>query len=1050
MSDTIVIRKLIAFIFLLCVISCSNHPGGQKDSKINSFRSLGKQFMAPPKEYGTLPFFVWNGDITENLIDDYMKMFSEAGCGGVIVHPRPGLITEYLSDRWFDLFSYTVEKGKEYDMEVWIYDENSYPSGFAGGHVPDRMPESYNQGQGLKMYSFDILPDTADRFFLILKEIDGRFHEIIDPAGEVGNSGKYCLFEKTYYAKSPWYAGFSYVDLLYKGVTDKFVEITLNGYEKACGDEFGKTVPGTFTDEPSINSPSGVRWTPDLFDTFLKERGYDLKTSLPSLFEETGDWKKVRHDYYKTLLSMFIERWSVPYYEYCEEKNLEFTGHYWEHSWPANYHSPDVMAMYAWHQRPAIDMLFNQFDEVSPHAQFGNIRSVKELASVANQMGRHRTLSETYGGSGWDLTFADMKRLGDWEYALGVNSMNQHLTYCTLAGARKYDYPPSFTYHEPWWNDYRQLNLHFARLSLALSSGTQQNDILVLEPTTTGWLYDSYVNENDTFFMIGSRFQNFVTTLEKSQVEFDLGSEDIIARNGLVKNNELVVGKRSYTTVIVPPMTENMENSTFRLLEKFVASDGRLIAFSHPDKIEGAQNDTISAFFDKNADKIISLDSLTKNSMKELPVSDDLIFTSLSGGNLYHHKRELTDGRLVFLANSSLEQPGAGTILITGRDALELNTLTGKIVDYKETVNGNKITLDFELPPAGSLLLFISERKMTGYDMPEETVTQSPVPPVSDISVKRDKPNVLTIDFCDLILGGEMFRDLHTYDAADKVFKYHGFANGNPWNTSVQFKTETVDRDTFGLNTGFTAVYHFSTEGNPDLTDARVVIERPWLWKVTINGNEVSAEDGKWWLDKDFGVYQCSSYIRNGENTITVSSNPMSIHAEIEPVYILGNFSLKSAARGWIITPPPSNYIAGSWKEQGMPFYPDRISYTKEFEVAGENGNYLLKLGKWNGTIAEVIVNGEAAGVIAYPPYTLDLSGHFRPGRNTVEVKVVGSNKNLLGPFHIDARPGLAAPAYWRNVSCYPPGAEYNIIDYGIMDDFYLFAEKHTSQNNPE
>ena len=36
-------------------------------------------------------------------------------------------------------------------MKVWIYDENSYPSGFAGGHVPDQMPESYNQGQGLRM-----------------------------------------------------------------------------------------------------------------------------------------------------------------------------------------------------------------------------------------------------------------------------------------------------------------------------------------------------------------------------------------------------------------------------------------------------------------------------------------------------------------------------------------------------------------------------------------------------------------------------------------------------------------------------------------------------------------------------------------------------------------------------------------------------------------------------------------------------------------------------------------------------------------------------------
>ena len=43
----------------------------------------------------------------------------------------------------------------------------------------------------------------------------------------------------------------------------------------------------------------------------------------------------------------------------------------------------------------------NQYQE-NVHAQFGNVRSVKELASVINQMGLKRNLSETYGGSGWE------------------------------------------------------------------------------------------------------------------------------------------------------------------------------------------------------------------------------------------------------------------------------------------------------------------------------------------------------------------------------------------------------------------------------------------------------------------------------------------------------------------------------------------------------------------------------------------------------------------------------------------------------------------------
>jgi hypothetical protein len=117
----------------------------------------------------------------------------------------------------------------------------------------------------------------------------------------------------------------------------------------------------------------------------------------------------------------------------------------------------------------------------------------KLLFSVAaNKLDRKRTLCETYGGSGCQLTFKEMKRLGDWQYALGVNFMNQHLSLMTLTGTRKYDYPQIFSYHSPWWNHYGTLNHYFTRLSLALSSGQQRNKILIIEPTTTAWMYSVY------------------------------------------------------------------------------------------------------------------------------------------------------------------------------------------------------------------------------------------------------------------------------------------------------------------------------------------------------------------------------------------------------------------------------------------------------------------------------------------------------------------------------------------------------------------------------
>jgi hypothetical protein len=1007
--------------------------------KVPDFATLSSQFSEPPREYTTAPFFVWNAEITKEEIDNYMISFKNSGSSQVIVHPRPGLVTEYLSDNWFELFQYTVEKGKDLGMDVWIYDENSYPSGFAGGHVPDLMPESYNQGQGLKMTKFEILPDTCDKYYLCLKEDNGAFTDITASlSNEKGKTGKYRLFSKTYNGKTDWYGGFSYVDLLYPGVTQKFIEVTMTGYEKYLGTEFGKTVPGTFTDEPQINSPGGIRWTPDLFEVFMKQWHYDLRPQLPSLYEEVGDWKKIRHNYTQTLLQLFIDRWAKPWYAYCEEKGLKFTGHYWEHEWPNMRSGGDNMAMYAWHQVPAIDMLFNQWDDSTSKAQFGNVRAVKELASAANQTGRQRKLSETYGGSGWDLTFTDMKRNGDWEYALGVNLMNQHLTYFTMAGARKYDYPPTFDYHEPWWNNYKYLNDHYARLSLALSAGRQINDILILEPTTSTWLYDSYAKRNQKNTDIGQAFQTFVTKLEKSQVEYDLGSENMIKDMGSVAKGKFVIGQAGYSRVVIPPMTENLDLATYKLLERFVSNGGILIAFSVPTLVDGSINEGLKEFFNRNADKIIVLDYLTPEIISKHFANTDLGFEGVTGGALYHHRRILADGQIVFLVNSSLTETVNGSLKTTGKDAIEMNTLSGEVYGYPNQQDGDRISLSYSVPPAGSLLLFIPVTKQVDYPVPAKNEIMNPVQFSSPLTITRNDDNALMIDFCDIEVGNELTKDLHTYNAADKVYKYYGFKNGNPWNTSVQFKTNIVDRDTFGLNTGFTATYHFTIKGKFDIANLKAVVERTSLWTVSVNGTVVKPEEGKWWLDRSFSVFKIGTIVKTGDNTITLKTSPMKIHAEVEPVYIVGDFSVNPAVKGWVIEAPASVYTTGSWKNQGLPFYSWGVTYSKEFNIEKTEGKWEIGLGKWNGTVAEVSVNGQPATVIAFPPYNTDVTRLIKPGINKIDVKVIGSLKNLLGPHHNNPKPGFVSPWIWRNVKGYPAGADYQLLDYGLFEEFVL------------
>ncbi|MGD0583557.1 MAG: glycosyl hydrolase [Bacteroidales bacterium] len=1035
-----------AFILIACCTLFINHSCKEKeddDVKVKDFKTLQSQFKEPPAEYTTAPFFVWNADITKDEIDKFLTDFKNAGSRQVFIHPRPGLITEYLSEKWFDLFKYTVRKGKELGMKIWIYDENSYPSGFAGGHVPAEMPESYNQGEGLEMKRVENLPDTTDKYFIVLKEENGVYSDITSAlASEKGKFGEYCLFYKIYNGKSDWYGGFSYVDLLYPGVTQKFIELTMTGYEKYAGDEFGKTVPGTFTDEPQIESPGGIRFTPDLFSEFRNRWGYDLKLFLPSLYEETGDWKRIRHNYTRTLLDMFISRWSKPWSEYCSSKNLKFTGHYWEHEWPNMQPGGDNMAMYIYPQEPAIDMLFNQFNDSVPHAQFGNVRSVKELASAANQAGRNRKLSETYGGSGWDLTFADMKRNGDWEFALGINQMNQHLTFFSMEGARKYDYPPTFDYHEPWWQDYKYLNDHYARLSLALSSGKQMNDILVLEPTTSAWMYDSYVKRNSRVDEIGQSFQSFITRLEKDQVEYDLGSESIIKTLGRVSRGKLIVGDASYLKVVIPPMMENLDKQTFIFLKQFISGGGTILAFSIPSLIDGKPDKELESFFNRKSGGMIHLISADRETLSKQFANKEVLFSGVKGGTLFHHTRKLSDGKIIFLANSSTHDSLSGSFETTGADAIEMNTLTGDLSGYLNKKDGEKVDLTFILPPAGSLLLFIRGSETEKLPVKSGVGSFSIVETTSDMLVSRDSTNALTIDFCDVTVGNETFRDLYFWEAADRVFKHYGFKNGDPWSTSVQYRTNIVDRDTFNMRTGFTASYHFNVKGKFDYSSFKAVVERPSLWTVTLNGTEIKPEPGKWWLDRSFGVYRIGSVVREGENTLTLKASPMRVHSEIESVYILGDFSVEPAPKGWILTAQSKKYSVGSWRSQGLPFYSWGMNYSRDFDIVRTEGRYKVSLPGWKGTVAEVSVNGKKVGLIAFPPYRSDVTGFIHQGKNTILVRVIGSLRNLEGPFHNNPPAGLASPWNWRYVKKYPSGKDYSQFDYGLIQDFELLNGK--------
>lgn len=1027
-------HKIFILLSILGLVSCNQTSG-------DDFDKLYKEFVAPTKEYKPAPLYVWNTHITPDLLDRTMNELHEQGFGGVFVHPRPGLKTEYFSDEWFSLFRHTLDKGKDLDMNVWIYDENTFPSGFAGGHVNAQMPESYNQGGSIVLYRHETLPEKIDNLYLCLKEVNGNFVDITTQMDtEYGKQGKYYVYIKSFEPRAAWHGGYSYVDLLHPGVTQKFLEVTGKGYERIASEEFGKTLPGWFTDEPHVGPPGGgIRWTSDLFEVFQKRWGYDLKINLPSLSLDVGPWKQVRHDYHQTLLELFIERWAKPCYAYCEERGLQFTGHYWEHAWPEMVYGPDNMAMYAWQHMPGIDMLMNQFNEVEPQAQFGNIRSVKEVRSVANQMGQKRILCETYGAAGWEETFEDFKRLGDWQTALGVNFMNQHLSHLSIAGDRKYDCPTSFSAHSPWWSHYKTLNQHFSRLSVAMTMGEQMNDILVIEPTTSIWFYYVTWDSRPELWEIGRNFQHFVTTIEKAQSEYDLGSEQVIQDHGSIRGGCFEVGQRAYSTVVIPPLTENLNKKTFELLKEFAGQGGKIVTFASPRLIDGRENKEAERFFAEHP-AVIREAELTPKVITTHFQSKDFQLKRLAGGNLFHQRREFNDGQLLLLVNSSLEESAIGTIQMQGADAVELNTFTGNATDYpQKNITQDSLTVDFDLSPGGSLLLYIFDKKRKEFPQPHHPKEKVRIAATTPLTVCPAKPNVLAIDFCDLKLGSKLYQNMHIYEADQLVFKHYGFPEGNPWGAAIQYKDNIIARDTMTQD-GFSATYHFQIENIPEPSTLKAVIERAELYTITINGKEISNRSEEWWIDTDFRVLPIGNYVCVGKNSLTISVKPMKLDAEPAPIYLLGDFSLRSANQGWNISSPKPTMELGSWRSQGWPFYAHEMIYTQTFNISTPEPYYEIQLQKWNGTVAEVIVNGNPAGIVAFKPYNLDVSQWIHAGDNRIEVKVVGSNKNLFGPFHNESSIGFVTPNLYKGTTEWPSGKNYLQLDYGLYEPFVLLG----------
>ncbi|MDR3121687.1 MAG: hypothetical protein LBU58_10220, partial [Clostridiales bacterium] len=596
-------------------------------------------FKNPGREYRGAPFWAWNSKLDEGELLRQIEVLKKMGFGGFHMHVRTGMDTVYLSDEHMRLVSACIEKARGEDMLAWLYDEDRWPSGAAGGYVTKdpayrlrhllltRNPRpavgevggeagTEGAGDGAPVACYEVSLDGGGNL--------ARYRRVGEDDKAAEGGFKLYAYLRTA-EPSPWYNNQTYADTLNPAAIAEFIRVTYERYGQFFAKDLGGVAPAIFTDEPQFSikgtldfahAPKDVTlpWTDDLPETFSAAYpGIDLLASIPELLWEPagGGVSRLRYLYHDHIAERFAQAFADQCGGWCEKHGLMLTGHmlHEESLESQTMALGDAMRSYRSFQLPGIDMLCDRYEYTT----------AKQAQSASRQFGAPGVLSELYGVTNWDFDFRGHKTQGDWQAALGVTVRVPHLSWVSMNGEAKRDYPGSFNYQAPWYEKYALVEDHFARVNTAMTRGRPVARIGVIHPVESYWLHwGAKENTRAAREQLDEQFANVTEWLLLGTLDFDFIAESLLEGQcaladipaaaaetagsagtavgapavgaPAVGGVGLPVGKMRYETIVVPGC-ETLRKSTLDRLERFRDAGGEILFIGGPPKYADAVPD---------------------------------------------------------------------------------------------------------------------------------------------------------------------------------------------------------------------------------------------------------------------------------------------------------------------------------------------------------------------------------------------------------------------------------------------------------------------------
>lgn len=956
-------------------------------------------------EYGSIPFWSWNDRLEPDELRRQINIMHELKMNGFFMHARGGLETEYLSEAWYDCIRACVDEAEKLGMEAWSYDENGWPSGFAGGELLKdranwatyiRHETSREWPEGEHILGVYVIEDNVCR--RVTKPVPGATEYI---------SVIQCWDE-------------SYVDTLRADITEKFIAATHAEYKKRVG--FSKAMPGFFTDEPQYYR-WGTPWSEMMPAQFSARWGYDVLDKLAALFVDFEGAEEFRWDYYRICHELFINGFIKVIYEWCEKSGCRLTGHAVEESTLSGqmWCIGGVMPFYAYEHIPGIDYLGRRVQtDIAP----------RQLGSACAQLGRKKAISEMYGCCGWDVTPNELKRIADVQYVNGVNLMCQHLYPYSIRGQRKTDYPCHYSEHLPWQSKLGAFNEYYNHLGYILSRGEEQVRTLVIHPIHSAYLTYKRSEDADSVHELQDDLFALNALLSERQIPYHFGDEWMMETMASVENGCLRVGRCAYSHVVVPAM-DSLDASTVRLLKEFLSDGGRVYLFGKtPTRIDG-----------RKADLSWLRSSCT---FDELAATADV--TLRQNGQSVPQLRQMTrlteHGRAIYITNLTGETfEGVRVALRGGRRlcALDLNSLELHALPCETTNDGCAVTLDF----ADSQSWMLLETDEPAPALPA-TPDGASIPLNRGFVLTERTQNMMTLDFAALSCDGVnwepvrpviLIRDLllRRRYAGDVYLKFSFDADALPESLHLavepmRYRSITVNASPIDLTDQWWLDRSFKTANIAPF--------------VRAGRNEIVLQLD--YFQRDYVYYVLYSGVSESLR------NCLAFDTEIENIYLTGSFRVSTDPSrftpaehgaecydgGFALTAPRDEIDLADVVRDGFPFFGGVLRAKTVYSYAPSGATVLRLNGRFS--VCDVSVNGEWVGTMLFT-HEIDLAPWLREGENEIELALYNTLRNLLGPHHhAEAESYAVGPknftfeGMWDGETCPEYRERYSFMRFGI------------------